>query len=198
MRSANAAWMSFCAAAAAVAIVLSGAWPPNRAAAEPAVSPPGDIVSGAWQHHKVRFDYVGFTALYTCDGLEGHVRLILQHLGARDVKVYATGCPGPINTPSRNAWVDVEFYSLAAVSDPAGLVTVEAHWTPLEVAPRRPSFMGDGDCELMQGMKDVITKNFTLRGVKYNATCFPNQISPGGFEVKGEALRAVPASKGSA
>jgi DNA-binding CsgD family transcriptional regulator len=99
MRSANHAWKSFWGAAAAV-ILLSGATARSGAAPEPAVSPTGDVVSGAWQHHKVTFTYIGFTALFTCSGLEDHVRQILVHLGARkDAKVSATGCPGPIDTP---------------------------------------------------------------------------------------------------
>jgi hypothetical protein len=192
MRSANHAWMSFRGAVASV-ILVSGASVQNGAASAPAVSPAGDVVAGAWQHHKVTFNYVGFTALYTCSGLEDHVRQILVHLGARkDAKVNATGCPGPIDTPSGSAWVDADFYSLAPADDAAESDLVKAHWTPLRVSPRRPQFMGAGDCELMQGMKDLITKNFTLRDVEYNTSCFPHDLSIAGFELKGQALRAVP------
>lgn len=194
MRSANHAWKSFRGAAAAV-ILLTAAAAGSAAAPEPAVSPAGDVVSGAWQHHKVTFTYIGFTALFTCSGLEDHVRQILVHLGARkDAKVSATGCPGPIDSPSGSAWVDADFYSLAATDNPAEPDAVKAHWTTLQVSPRRPRFMGGGDCELMQGMKDLITKNFTLRNVEYNTSCFPHDISLAGFELKGEALRAVPES----
>jgi hypothetical protein len=194
MRSANHAWKSLSGAAAAV-ILLSGATARSGAAPEPAVSPPGDVVSGAWQHHKVTFTYMGFTALFTCSGLEDHVRQILVHLGARkDAKVSATGCPGPIDTPSGSAWVDADFYSLAPADNPAEPDAVKAYWTTLQVSPRRPHFMGGGDCELMHGMKDLITKNFTLRNVEYNTSCFPHDISLAGFELKGQALRAVPDS----
>ena len=113
----------------------------------------GDVVNGTWQHHKATFNYVGFTTLYTCDGLEDHVRQILLHLGARkDARVRATGCPGPYNAPSSTAWVDADFYPLAPAADAGASDTVKARWTALEVTPRRPNFMGDGDCELVQGM----------------------------------------------
>ncbi len=190
MRVANHAWMSFWGATAAV-ILVSAAPARSGATSEPA-SPAGDVVSGAWQHHKVTFTYVGFTAFFTCSGLEEHVRQLLVHLGARkDAKVSATGCPGPIDTPSGSAWVDADFYSLAP-TDSAAADVVKAHWTPLQVSPRRPQFMGPGDCELMQGMKDLITKNFTLRNVEYNTSCFPHDVSWAGFELKGQALRVVP------
>ena len=144
MRNANHAWKSFWGAAAAV-ILLSGATARSGAAPEPAVTPAGDVVSGAWQHHKVTFTYIGFTALFTCSGLEDHVRQILVHLGARkDAKVSATGCPGPIDTPSGSAWVDADFYSLAPAVDPAEPNLVRAHWTALQVSPRRPHFIQGG------------------------------------------------------
>jgi hypothetical protein len=168
--------------------------------AETTVAPPGDVVSGAWQHHKLTFNYFGVTTLYTCDGLEIHVRQILLHLGARrDAKVSATGCPGALNAPSRSAFVNVDFYALAPAADTAGAAApgaeaVKAHWTPVELTPQRPNFMGDGDCELMQEMKDLITNNFALRGVEYRTSCAPHSITINGFEIKGQALRALPST----
>jgi hypothetical protein len=163
------------------------------AAVETADRAPTDVVTSTWQHHKVTFSYFGFTSLYTCDGLEDHVRQILLHLGARrDVHVSASGCPGPYNTPSNSAWVAADFYALTPVADAGGSDTVSARWTPLEVTPRRPSLMGDGDCELIQEMKDLIIKNFSLRDIEYRTSCVPYQLFVDGFAVKGQILRALP------
>jgi hypothetical protein len=163
------------------------------AATPPSDTAPADVVTGVWQHHKVTFSYFGITSLFTCDGLEDHVRQILLHLGARrDAKVRASGCPGPYNAPSHSAWVDADFYSLAPAADAKGADTVKASWTPLEVTARRPDFMGDGDCELIQAMKDLIIKNFALRDVEYRANCVPHEQWMDSFAVKGQALRAVP------
>lgn len=180
----------------AVWSLLIGAplWASAGSAAAAAASSPADLVSGAWQHHKVTFNYVGFTSLYTCDGLESRVRQILLHLGARkDAKVTATGCPGPFNTPTHTAWVDVDFYTLAPTAESGASGTINAHWTALELTPRRPSFMGEGDCELIQGMKGVITQNFSLRDVEYRTDCVPHQVSLDGFAIKAQALRVSPA-----
>lgn len=192
MQYANRPWKSLLGAVA----LLGGlsCWSPlGCAAVENDAIPSIDVVTGAWQHHKVTFNYFGFTSLFTCNGLEEHVRQILLHIGARqDIKVTASGCPGTLDTPSSSAWVKADFYSLAPVAGANGSDIVKAHWTPLEVTPRRPNFMGDGDCELIQGMKDLITKNFTLRDIEYRTSCFPHQLSMGGFAVKGQALRALP------
>ena len=165
----------------------------SNAAAVDAATPPAEIVTGAWQHHTVMFNYFGVTSLYTCDGLEDQVRQILLHLGARkDAKVYASGCPGPYNTPSNTAWVKADFYTpTPAAAEAEGPDIVKARWTALEVTPRRPNFMGDGDCELIQEMKDLIIKNFSLRGVEYRTSCFPHEVSLDSYAVKGQALRAV-------
>jgi hypothetical protein len=168
----------------------------DGAAATPAadaVTAPADVVASVWQHHKVTFSYFGITSLFTCDGLEDHVRQILLHLGARrDAKVRASGCPGPYNAPSHSAWVDADFYALAPAADAKGADTVKASWTPLEVTARHPDFMDDGDCELIQTMKGLIIKNFALREVEYRANCVPHEQWMDSFAIKGQALRAVP------
>jgi hypothetical protein len=119
-------------------------------------------------------------------------RDVLVHIGARkDARVTASGCPGLYGTPSQSAWVTADFYTLAPVADAGRSDAVKARWTPLEVTPRRPNFMGDGDCELIQEMKDVITKNFSLRDMEYRTSCYPNELSLDGFAIKGQSLRAV-------
>jgi hypothetical protein len=156
---------------------------------------PADVVSSQWQHHKVKFNYVGFTTAYTCDGLESHVRQILEHLGARkDITVSAAGCPGPFDTPSHTAWVSAEFYTLAPAADANERDKVRGHWTSVSVTPLRPSFMDGGDCELIQEMKSLITENFTLRNIDYRTDCYPHQITLNGFSVTGQALRPLPLS----
>jgi hypothetical protein len=178
----------------AVAVLggLSCGPPSDSAAVDTAAAPLGRIVTGSWQHHTVTFNYFGITSLYTCDGLEDQVRRILLHLGARkDARVDASGCPGPNNVPSRTAWVKADFYTLAPAADAGGSDTVKARWTAVEVTPRRPDFMGDGDCELIQGMKDLIIKNFSLRDTEYRTSCVPHQVSMDAYAIKGQALRAV-------
>jgi hypothetical protein len=193
MQYANRPWTSLWAALAVLSGVLLLSVGSRCAAAEAADSAPGGLVTGVWQHHKMTFNYYGITSLYTCDGLEDHVRQILLHLGARkDVRVTATGCPGSFSTPSHSAWVNTDFYSLAPVTDAGGSATVSARWTVLEVTPRRPGFMGDGDCELVQEMKDLITKNFTLRDVQYRADCYPHEVTLDSFAVKVQTLTPLP------
>ncbi len=189
MGGAKAGW-----GAMAILGVLWCGSPAKCAAAESAApAPAGNIVSGTWQHRKVTFNYFGFTSSYTCDGLADHVRQILVHIGARrDAKVYADGCPGSYDKPSHSAWVDADFYALVPAADADASDTVKARWAPLELKPRRPDFMGEGDCELIRGLKDLITQNFSLRAIDYRTDCYPHELWLDSYAVKGQVLRALP------
>ena len=173
-----------------------GGWcgPAAREGAQAGDAVSADIVHGAWQHHNVAFNYASFTSLYTCDGLEDHVRQMLRYLGARkDVRVSATGCPGTFHTPGSTSFVNTDFYSLTP-GDAGEHEAVEAGWTALSLGPRRPDFMGEGDCELVQAMKDLITKNFSLRTLQYRTDCVPNEVSLDSYAVKGQLLKPLPSN----
>lgn len=168
----------------------------GAAAMDGAARTDAGTVPSAWQHHQVTFNYYGLTTLFTCSGLEGQVKRILVHFGARkDAKVIATGCPGGgPDTPTHDAWVKADFYTLAPTGT-AAPDTVQAHWATLDVTARRPYFMDAGDCELLQDMKSLMIDNFSLRGVEYRTSCFPNTQTADDFSVRGEALKAAgPAS----
>jgi hypothetical protein len=156
-------------------------------------------VAGTWQLHKDTFDYYGLTALVSCSSIEDHVKQILLHFGARkDARVYANGCPHGTLEPGRSAFVRAEFYTLAPAEDANAPGVVSAQWTSLEMSPRHPFFIGDGDCELVKEMKDFLSKNFSLRAVQYTTGCVPHELTLNGFSVKAEALKALPQPKVSA
>jgi hypothetical protein len=148
-----------------------------------------------WQTHHASFDYYGLTSRYTCDGLEQKVRQILEYLGARpDVYVLATGCPRGPESISRSAFVRVDFSTLVA-APVSGIPSdsIPAAWTPLRLRALRPSFMGDGDCELVQHMKQLLTDNFSWRGkVAYRTDCPIETTQFNDYQVEGELLRSTP------
>jgi hypothetical protein len=155
-----------------------------------------EVVSGTWQHHSAKFNYFGITSLYTCYGLEDHVKGILEHFGARKgAKVSAQGCPDGPDRPSRTAWVSAEFDTLVPGGEPGAADAVQGQWLVRELRPQRPYFMGDGDCELIEQMKDMISSNLSLRDLDYRTSCIPRSLSINGFDIKAQALIAVPPSK---
>ncbi len=175
-----------------LAILVARPVPPAQAAA--AASPAAvETQPAAWQHHHVNISYFGITTLYTCSGLESKVQAILEFLGARrGMTVHASGCMGPVDEPTRSAWVVADFDSPAPAVAGAPDV-VAARWTAFKLNSRHPNFMGAGDCELMQAMKDTVEKNLASRALSYTTDCFPNEVHEGDFKVSGEALE-VPAA----
>lgn len=146
-----------------------------------------------WQPHDLTLSYSGFTTLYSCDGIEDKVRQILLTFGARkDLKVRATGCAEGASRPSRFAWVRAEFNSLAPAADPAAAVAataVKTAWVKVQIAPNRPTFMGTGECELMEQMKDMLQKGFQLRNVDFRTTCVPHQVTMADYNLTAEVLK---------
>jgi hypothetical protein len=159
-----------------------------------AAAPTGEVVTGAWQHRHASFSYYGITSLYSCDALESNVRSLLEYLGARKgATVSANGCPRGTSVPGRNAIIEVDFYALAPATD--SQETVQAQWTPALVNSTHPYFMGRGDCELIDEMKDLITKNFSLRDLSYRTYCTPHEVNIDDFSIKAQVLKAVPAPR---
>jgi hypothetical protein len=158
------------------------------------------VEGASWQPHHVQFDYFGITARYSCDGLEGKVRQILLYLGARaDVRVRATGCPRGGESISRSAWVTADFSTLSATATSASASSPapDASWTTLKLSANRPFFMGDGDCELVDQMRKVLTDNFSWRGqVTINTRCAPYTTSIYDYQIAGEVLKLDAAPKG--
>jgi hypothetical protein len=146
----------------------------------------------SWQHREAKFTYLAHTSYYTCEGLEGKIREVLLHMGARkDLKVSASGCPNP-STPSSFQWVDVDYYALVPVQADTDRADVDnAHWDELSLTARRPSFMGEGECDLIEQMKPVIKEGFALNDLDYRTSCFPHQITMGDYKVTGRVLRVA-------
>jgi hypothetical protein len=175
-----------------LAMLLIAAAASGGALAASASAAPAEPAAAQWRMQKLEFNYSGFTTLYTCDGLEQKVREILLEFGARkDLKVRATGCTEGNNQPSRMAWVNAEFSALVPASDPAAADAVKAAWATVRIAPRRPSYMGEGECELVEQIKPMLVKGFSLRNTQYRTTCTPHQVSLSAYAVTTEALRPV-------
>ena len=179
--------------AAMTGLLALAALPVVNAAADQSAD--AQSVAGTWEHHTAHFSYFGITSLYSCSGLESNIRQLLLHLGARkDLTVHAYGCPYGYDTPGRIAVVDLDFYSLSPSADANAANTVQARWTPVQVSANRPNFIGHGDCELITEMKDILSKNFSLRDLKYRTDCVPHEVNLNDFSVSAEVLKPLAAT----
>lgn len=197
-------------------VALALALPAQSQVASPADAAPA-TVGAVWMEREVTLNYMGFTSYYSCEGLRGQVRRILQELGARPgFKVTARNCinlSGPEWTPSVRivAALPVEatpevLAELAAGASKRELVAKVQGKSPDEATaqfPARPkrvefvsggmSFLQDGDCELMEQMRDRVFGPLGVKVVDSSIRCVPRQVSIGSVRMTVEVLEPVPA-----
>lgn len=145
---------------------------------------------GVWQRHELRFQYHGFTTIYSCDGLVAKLELLLKAAGARsDAKVRAGSCTEIGGHPDRFASAQLVYHTLVpAASGDAGAVPTQ--WRKLRLANNRPLELATGDCELVEQFRDeVLRKTFATRNLVDRVSCVPHQ-SAAPFSLEGEVLSA--------
>ena len=163
--------------------------------AMPVVAVAGDAVLAAWKHRQVEFTYMGFTTLYTCDGLKRKVKSLLRQLGARrDLKVSTSGCefhPGEI---ARLPRVRLDFHApaLRESGDRDPGPPVPAEWKTVVIKRDQPKDLGVGDCELVEQFRDQVLPAFATRDVSGHVSCVPHQLSGSRFDLRFQALVALP------
>ena len=70
---------------------------------------------------------------------------------------------------------------------------MQARWSLVTVSANHPNSLRDGDCELIHEMKDVLSKNFSLRDLNYRTDCKPGEVNINDFSIKAEVLKPPPA-----
>lgn len=152
-------------------------------------------VTAKWVSRKLQYTYQGFTAHYSCDGLQGSVKRILLQLGARpDLVVKSSGCirlEGPEPSPGVNVTFSVLEPADNAGKDAANSPDVAARWESVNIRASTPTRDNAGGCELIQDVKKRFLPLFATRNVKYSSDCFPHTQSLNGADLSLEVLRPV-------
>jgi hypothetical protein len=144
--------------------------------------------AGRWQAHSQRLHYMGFTTIYSCDGLVSKLQILLKASGARDgAKVLGSGCSQIGGGPDRFAAAKLEFQSFVpALATEEG--AAPARWRKVHLVDGRPFDLAPGDCELLEQFRDeVLRKSFTVRNLVDRLHCVPNQV-PRSFSLDFEVL----------
>lgn len=201
------------------ALALASLWfIPFTLAAEPAGADAVPTVEAIWVESEVEFTYMSFTTYYSCDGLRGKLRRLMQEIGARpDYKVKVTGCvgEGPEAMPrvkikaALPQQVTPELLARLAEgatrrelvaratgkSDPLAEATARfpARSRRIEFRDRVGSHFEDGDCELVEHLRDKVFPQLGAKIVDDQMRCMANTVALGGLRLTIEVLEAVPA-----
>ena len=183
--------------AAALTLFLSAAVPAEPQASGAAAEP---AVEAVWTPRELNFTFLGFTAHYSCDGLQARMQKVLLMLGARptDLQVLPGPCAAPYGRPDRFANVRVKMNVLVPAVGERGAAdtpTVPAHWKMVNLTASKDVVKEAGDCELIEQVKQSVLPLFTTRDVDYKSTCIPFQLTVGGTQLRTQVL--VPDEQGA-
>ena len=179
-------------------------------------------VNAVWLERSVTFTYMPLTSYYSCDGLRDKVRWILRELGAKPgFKVTARGCievqgpevfPGVRIVAAFPTPATPELLSQLASEASKRELAARATGKPDPVAEATAQFparvkrvefrsggssiddLQDGDCELMEQMRDRVFGQLGVKVVEDRIHCVPRQVSIGAVRMTVEVLGPVPAS----
>lgn len=152
---------------------------------------------GVWQRHEYSFQYFGFTATYSCDGLADKLRVLLIAVGARaDAKSISEACVRGYGAPDKLARARLTFYTLAPVGNgEAASPPVNGVWRRVKIADRSPREIALGDCELIEQFRDKVLPMFATRNIDSRMTCVPNQLSGASIDLKFEVFEELRETK---
>ena len=200
-----------------VAMVGLGS-PPVAFSQEAGSAEVGPAVDAVWMEREILVTYMAFTSFYSCRGLRDKVTWVLGELGARPgFKVTTRGCvevTGPEVMPAvrivaalpvaATPEVLAELATGAAKRELAARATgqapAEAEATDrFRAVPRRVEFtsrpggpLEDGDCELIEQLRDQVMVPLGARIIENAMRCVPRQVRPGAVRLTVEVLQPVP------
>lgn len=133
---------------------------------------------GSWKERDLDFDYMGYTAHYTCDGLRERVLLVLRLLGARAGATTALGCADSGHRLERFPYVHLHFAALlpvegAAPSGPGTPPRIAGQWHSVNLVGFGK--LDPNECELIEQVLEKLVPLFAARNVDKVAACVPHQ-----------------------
>jgi hypothetical protein len=197
--------------AAAVAAVISVlGMSANTMRADEVVQP----VKAVWQVQEIYLSYFGFTSYYSCDALRDKVQIAILQLGAYEGSlVTAAGCTelvGPERMPGTRI---VLVTPIAATPEAVAAMAKDTKRAELIAKLQKKggaaldtgefdavrkvvvlntkqgaTVSADGDCELLEHIRNQVVKKMDARVVKDDLGCTPHQGTVGNRKLQVEVL----------
>lgn len=146
------------------------------------------VVNAVWQEHEEKMYLNSFYTYHSCDGVESKIELILEELGAKEVKARATGCFDFNSHLGKNIRVKVKFKTLTTDLNVEGEPVI-ASLQAVHIRPRHPRSIRVGDCEVIEDIQKSLLGSFEHEVIKKNRKCYPGQQSLGDVDWKLKVLK---------
>ena len=151
---------------------------------------------GNWQTHKYNFNFMGFTTIYSCDGLEDKLKLLLKLSGAGPGTQVVGSCARGDGRPDKLAMAYLTFSSLQpGTATTAGPEGAPGSWRHVVLSPRHPTQLELGDCELIEEFRDRVLPLFATRNISNDVTCVPHQLSGSNFSLSYDVFAPAATAK---
>lgn len=188
----------------------------GQAATPDAQATAADPVQSIWKHQEISFYFQSFTTFYSCTSLEAKIERIMRELGVHaQVRVRSADCPASV---ARMPRVVMRVVSPVAAT-PEALADRDKNKSVRELAQRLRGKKSDhpldsleefpaqwrsvsltrgrldlqpGDCELIDELQKKVLPKLSVRIVRDDVSCTPNQLTMGQPRLELEALMEVP------
>jgi hypothetical protein len=149
---------------------------------------------GSWQQHDYQFNFMGFTATYSCDGLADKLQLLLRLSGASPAAKVIPLCARGFGVPDKLAQAQLKFATLKPTPSDSGVgdANVDGVWRHVEFSPHHPFELQLGDCELVEQFRDRLLPLFATRNLQNQITCVPHQDSGSNFSLSFDVFTPAP------
>lgn len=149
---------------------------------------------GSWQQHDYQFNFMGFTATYSCDGLADKLQLLLRLSGASPAAKVIPLCARGFGVPDKLAQAQLKFATLKPTPSDTGVgdANVDGVWRHVEFSPHHPFELQLGDCELVEQFRDRLLPQFATRNLQNHVTCVPHQDSGSNFSLSFDVFTPAP------
>lgn len=175
-----------------------------------------DPIQAIWKHQEVTFYFQSFTTFYSCTSLESKLERIMRELGVyARVKVRSADCPSAVARMPRVVMqvispVEATPEALAdrdknkSVRELAERVRGKKNDHPLDSLEQFPAQwrrvsltrgrldLQPGDCELIDELQKKVLPKLSVRTVRDDVQCTPNQLTLGQPRLEVDALMEIP------
>ena len=128
-----------------------------------------ETVDAVWIEQEIEFTYLGLNAAYSCDLMEARITMLLRQVGAENVDVTTSPCPG-YDRPQLRLPMTATFATLVPAGD-GDVNIVKASWGVVELGKRHPRSIDDRDCELLEHFQKFLLSAIEHEVIEGNTGC---------------------------
>jgi len=128
-----------------------------------------ETVDAVWKEQKIEFTFLGLEVAYSCDLMEARITMLLRHVGAENVDVTASPCPG-YDRPQLRLPMTARFSTLVHAGD-GDVDIIKASGSVVELGKRHPRSIDDRDCQLLEHFQKFLLSAVEHEVIEGNTGC---------------------------